>query len=640
MIVERYPDNPILEPNHEQFWEAEAVFNGCPARYNKKVYLVYRALSQSHYYEVGKTKMQLSTIGLADSTDGFHFKNRTRFIIPEQDWERFGCEDPRVTKLDDKYYIFYTALSNYPFSAEGIKIAVATTKNFKKIDERHLVTPFNAKGMALFPERINGKLWALLTVNTDIPPAKIGLVSFDKEEDMWDHEKWHKWYQDLDSHALPLTRSPNDQIEVGAPPIRTPQGWVVIYAYIKNYFTPPPIFMVEAVLLDKDDPSKVIAHTSVPILNPREYYEKIGMVPNIVFPSGTLKKADDVLLLYYGAADTFCAVAAIKFSSLMDNMLNDDKGVKFVRAVENPIISPQSFNSWESKATFNPAALYLESKFHIVYRAMGEDNTSVMGYATSPDGVTIDYRSPEPIYVPRESFEQKNIENGNSGCEDPRLTVIRDRIYMCYTAYDSINVPRVAMTWIKKTDFLARRWHWSPPVLISPPGLDDKDAFVFPQKVNNKYVIVHRSGEDMDLAFRDSLDFGENDWLEEYRWIAPRKGWWDSKRIGAAGPPVKTKDGWVLLYHGISEDGIYRIGALLLNLENPVEVLGRTAEPILEPEMPYERHGQVHNVVFPCSATLIKGELIVFYGGADKVVGMAKIDISKLLKLLKKSNNG
>jgi len=325
----------------------------------------------------------------------------------------------------------------------------------------------------------------------------------------------------------------------------------------------------------------------------------------------------------------------IKKVEIEDILGDEDKKVKFVRAIENPIIKPLSSSPWESKATFNPTSLYIDEKFHIVYRAMGEDNTSVMGYATSPDGIRIDYRSLDPIYVPREPFEQKNVSGGNSGCEDPRLTKIGDKIYMCYTAYNSINPPRVALTWIKKQDFLDRKWNWSNPVLISPPNLDDKDAFVFPQKFKGKYVIVHRSGEDMDFVFRDSLDFEEDEWLEEYCWIVPRKGWWDSKRIGAAGPPVKTEDGWVLLYHGVSEDDIYRLGALLLDLENPVEVLGRTDDPIFEPEMPYEKEGIVNNVVFPCCATLLKGQLIIFYGAADTVVGMAKIDIKKLLRVLK-----
>ena len=102
----------------------------------------------------------------------------------------------------------------------------------------------------------------------------------------------------------------------------------------------------------------------------------------------------------------------------------------------NPIISPLLEHPWESKATFNPAAIYEGGKVHIVYRAMSEDSTSVLGYASSKDGFFIDERRDEPIYVPRVEFEKKSrIEN--SGCEDPKITRIGDRFYMCYTAYDA-----------------------------------------------------------------------------------------------------------------------------------------------------------------------------------------------------------
>ena len=132
----------------------------------------------------------VSSIGCADSADGVHFSNYRQLIKPECDWEIFGCEDPRVTKLGDKYYIFYTALSFFPFSAEGIKIGVAITKDFKTIESRHPVTPFNAKAMALFPDKVSGKIAAILTVHTDTPPAKIALALFDKESDIWSPQYW------------------------------------------------------------------------------------------------------------------------------------------------------------------------------------------------------------------------------------------------------------------------------------------------------------------------------------------------------------------------------------------------------------------------------------------------------------------
>ncbi|MEM2921409.1 MAG: hypothetical protein QXF26_03735, partial [Candidatus Bathyarchaeia archaeon] len=278
-------------------------------------------------------------------------------------------------------------------------------------------------------------------------------------------------------------------------------------------------------------------------------------------------------------ADIVCCVAFIDLKLLQGKLLHKIEMQKFVRAKENPIIVPKL--SWESKATFNPVAIYLDGRVHIVYRAMSDDNTSVLGYAYSKDGIHIDYRHPEPIYVPREEFELKQ-QPGNSGCEDPRLTVIGERIYMCYTAFNAKDSPRVALTWIKVDDFLNMKWNWARPVLISPPGLMDKDACIFPEKVRDpgtgeeKYLIIHRIGDDIDSALTSSLDFDGETWIEEYRWITPKKGSWDAVKNGVAAPPLKTKEGWILLYHGVDEELTYRVGAVLLNPRNPLEVIART----------------------------------------------------------------
>jgi len=492
--------------------------------------------------------------------------------------------------------------------------------------------------MALFPETIKGKILAVLTVHTDSPPAKICLASFDTEEDIWSESYWQEWYKNFDKYSLPIQRRLEDHIEVGAPPIKTIEGWLLIHSYIRNYFSPQRFFTIEAVLLDSNDPFKIIARTEVPILTPGEYYEKIGLVPNVVFPSGAVVKRDWIYL-YYGAADTTCCLALIKTSLLLDQMFKKGKKIVILeRAKENPIITPDKKHSWESKATFNPAALYLWGKVHVVYRAMSEDNTSVFGYASTKDGVHIDYRSPKPIYTPRVYFEKKLKMGANSGCEDPRLTKIEGKIYMCYTAFDGKSPTTVALTWITVEDFLAKRWRWAKPQRISPPGIDNKDALIFPEKFNGKYIIVHRCGDDIDLAFSSTLNFKGGTWDEiyqEYCWIAPRRELWDSKKVGAAAPPVKTKEGWVLLYHGFSERNIYRVGAVLLDPRNPTKIIGRTSEPILKPEAPYEKEGLVPNVVFPCGAVLIGKKLFVYYGAADKVIGVAKIRIIELLKALK-----
>ena len=117
-------------------------------------------------------------------------------------------------------------------------------------------------------------------------------------------------------------------------------------------------------------------------------------------------------------------------------------------------------HSWEAKAVYNPALLHESGRFHLLYRAQAQDNTSVFGYAESWDGIKFS-RLPVPVYVPRADFEQKVTAGGNSGCEDPRITRIGDRIYMLYTAYDGQNPPRVALSYINKDDFVNKEWKWS-----------------------------------------------------------------------------------------------------------------------------------------------------------------------------------
>ncbi len=623
----RSEENPILIPLAENDWESEAVFNGCPVVSGRKIHLLYRAVSSPQI--ISGTRMSISSIGYALSDDGIHFKYRRQFIKPEYDWERFGCEDPRVTKLDGKYYIFYTALSTYPFHATGIRIGLAITRDFKEIEAKHPVTHFNSKAMALFPEKIGGKLAAILTANTDNPPAKIGLAFFNSEEQIWSHEYWEGWYHFLDDHVLPLQRTPKDHIEVGAPPIRTQYGWLLIYSYIQNYFSPPPIFGIEAVLLDLENPAEIVARLEKPLLVPQAIYETYGRVPNIVFPSGALVKGK-TLRIYYGAADTTCAVASGNLNTLIGEMLLTRAArMKLERFPGNPIIQPNPEHGWESKAVFNPAAIYEQGKVHLVYRAMSENNVSVLGYASSKNGTNFKERLDKAIYTPRKAFEKQ-------GCEDPRLTRLDDTLYMCYTAFDG-HLPRVALTVITLDDFLNKRWNWTEPVLISPPGVDDKNAALFPRKIGGKYAVLHRVGRSIWLDMVDSLSFGEGKWLKGNVIMSPRQEQPLAEKIGIAAPPIETERGWLLLYHIVTRRNdkvYYHVSAALLDIDQPWRVIARRKTPLLEPETPYEKEGLVNNVVFPCGAVVIDGQLFVYYGGADKVIGVATIKLSELLESL------
>jgi predicted GH43/DUF377 family glycosyl hydrolase len=626
--AKRSSENPILIPDPALPWEAEAAFNPSVVEAKDgKFHMFFRAAGAKQ--NINGSDIEISSIGHAIGKSAVKFGGPAQFLAPTEPWERYGCEDPRVTEFEGRHFIFYTAVSE--FSADGIKVAVAITKDLKTIEEKHLVTPFNAKAMALFPERVDGKIAALVTVNTDRPPAKICLALFDTIEQIWSKEYWDEWYKHFEEHEIPIEQNEKDHIEVGSAPLKTKDGWLFFYSYIYNYFSPPAIFGIQAALLDLKDPQNIVGDVKRPFIVPQEEYELYGRVPHIVFPSGALIRGNDVHL-YYGAADTTACMATFKKKELLEQLVFTAR--RQLRRFEgNPIITPIAEHPWESQATFNPAAIYEGGKVHILYRAMSGDNTSVVGYASSLDGVNITERLPEPIYAPTASFEQKNIPGGNSGCEDPRITKVGDTIYMCYTAYDGTDPPRVALTSIAAKDFLSRSWKWAPPILISPPGMDDKDAAVFPKKIGGKYVFLHRLGSEIWIDRVDDMDFRDGTYLKGEILMHPRDTAWDSKRIGISAPPIETRYGWLLLYHGISKrTGHYNVRAALLDKRDPSKILYRTHDPLLEPVTAYEKQGIVNNVVFPCGAVILRHQLFVYYGGADKVVGVASIDVDLLVE--------
>ncbi len=635
----RHQNNPILLPSLTNDWEKGGAFNGSVVKKDNTYYMAYRAMTPRGFYM--DANIQLSTIGITKSIDGINFTDNYQLITPTEDWERYGCEDPRITYIDGKFYIFYTALGGYPFGADNIKVAVAISKDLKTIDEKHLVTPFNAKAMGLFPEKINGKYTVFLSANTDTPPAKVAIRSIDKIEDLWDHDKWNEWYEKLDDHTLPLLRHTRDQVEAGAVPVKTDKGWIFIYSLIRNYFSDDKLFAIEAALLDLNDPLIVQERTTNALLIPEEEYELFGNIPDVVFPTGAQIIGDD-FYVYYGAADTSMGVASCKFEELINVLkghhkeVPDNPHIRFQRYEKNPILEPVIEREWEEMAVFNPAAVYEDGKVHILYRAMSNDGLSTVGYAVSSDGVTIDERLPYPIYVPREPFELKR-QDGNYGCEDPRLVKLGDRFYITYTAYDGgVNPPRVGFSSISVDDFLNRKWEWEKPILISPPGVDDKDACIFPKKINDKYVFLHRINEDIWIDSVDDLKFENNRFLDGQILMHARVDQWDHKKIGIAGPPIETEKGWLLLYHGITPDKYYKVGACLLDLNNPDTVTSRLSYPIFEPEEKYELEGIVNNVVFPCGNVVIGEDLYIYYGGADLVLGVAKMNLNMLLDELSK----
>jgi predicted GH43/DUF377 family glycosyl hydrolase len=288
----------------------------------------------------------------------------------------------------------------------------------------------------------------------------------------------------------------------------------------------------------------------------------------------------------------------------------------------NPILKPNLKNSWESQAVFNAAAIYGNSQVHILYRAMGDDNISRLGYATSNDGFTITERLDQPIFSPANHAER-------DGCEDPRLTIIGDQCLMAYTAFRNHDYPiifQISLTSIGLNDLLNRQWNWKDRILPFP-GVRNKDAVILPGKVDGKYVMYHRIEPSICVAYSDDL----KQWHGFKSIMEPRDKMWDSLKIGAAGTPIELNEGWLFIYHGVDHAKNYSLGAALLDKSNPEKVLFRSEKPILTPCEGYECVGQVPNVVFSCGNVLLDDQLILYYGGADSVLCAASCDLNELL---------
>ncbi len=307
-----------------------------------------------------------------------------------------------------------------------------------------------------------------------------------------------------------------------------------------------------------------------------------------------------------------------------------------VRFAGNPVLEPIKEHTWESKYVLNPGAINLRNKIYLIYRAVGDEGISRLGLAVSEDGFKFADRLDKPIFEPKGKSEEK-------GCEDPRLTLMGDRIYMVYTAYDGL-VAQIAMASISVSDFLNYRWGgWRRHGLVFP-GFTDKDGTLFPESFNGKFAMLHRVDPNIWITFSRHLRCpwprGEHQIL-----TGARSGMaWDGTKIGGGAQPLKTKYGWLLLTHGVDHAHIYRLGVMLVDVADPTVLLYRSPNPILEPTEEFEIGGTdrhwVPNVVFTCGAVPREdgeelfysgNELLVYYGAADTAIGVATAKISDLI---------
>ncbi len=333
--------------------------------------------------------------------------------------------------------------------------------------------------------------------------------------------------------------------------------------------------------------------------------------------------------------------------------------MKLTRYEGNPILSPKPENDWEDLAVFNPAAWYDEDRGEVMllYRAAEShpEYKCYFGLATSKDGYTFERVSDEPALSPSiDGFDASTIQ-------DPRMVKIDDTYYVTYACrrypFGQFWVPKdqqyrpeacpadypaylrnnATLTGLALTkDFKS----WTRAGTITNPLLDDRDVILFPEKMGGKYAMLHRPlewvGKEYGTVYPSAWISFANDLMgfRESTLLLKQAFSWESGKLGFNTPPIKTEHGWLTLYHAVGEDKFYRLGAVLLDLEDPSKVLYRTRDWIMQPEADYEIEGFYCGCVFPCGKVVIDGTLFVYYGGADKVVGLATCPLDELIAYL------
>jgi predicted GH43/DUF377 family glycosyl hydrolase len=335
--------------------------------------------------------------------------------------------------------------------------------------------------------------------------------------------------------------------------------------------------------------------------------------------------------------------------------------MKLKRYATNPILKPVPGSNWQCLVNTNPGVWYEESehKVYMLYRGAGNDAEHKIhfGLATSTNGFDFERVSNEPVFSP-------SVDGFDAGCvEDPRIVKFGEWFYVTYAArpfppgeywvdesvrrFRRIECPSefpvnfrnnstatgLAMTKDFKTWIRAGR--------LTDPSVDDRDVILFPERIGDRFVMMHRpmtwtgpeygtdfpamwisSGTDLfDMNQSRLLIKGERDW---------------ERKVGGNAPPIKTSEGWLTLYHAVGPDKHYRLGALLLDLEDPSIVRYRTKNWIMQPEESYELQGFYNGVCFPCGNCVIDDTLFVYYGGADKYVGVATCGLGEILEELMK----
>lgn len=315
--LKRYARNPILKPRGSG-WESKAVFNPTVLQLDDKIYLLYRAVGEDG----------VSRMGLAVSQDGYTIGERLSepIYVPRANFERMGCEDPRVTRMDEHIYMCYTAFDGKMARVAFTQISVDDFLNreWNKWEYPKVISPSNIwdKNACLLDRKVKEKYVffhrPLIGNHKDIFIDYVEDLEFKSDRRLGGypclkvrHEKWD-----------------SDRVGIAGPPIYTNYGWVLIY-HAKSAFDGH--YRLGSALLDKDDPAGVVSRLEDPILEPRERYEVEGAVNNVVFSCGQALVGDE-LLVYYGSADERIALATCEFEELLGELVENSGIRKKIRA--------------------------------------------------------------------------------------------------------------------------------------------------------------------------------------------------------------------------------------------------------------------------------------------------------------------
>ncbi len=311
--------------------------------------------------------------------------------------------------------------------------------------------------------------------------------------------------------------------------------------------------------------------------------------------------------------------------------INVHNDVLFHRYEKNPILTAADW-PYPANTVFNPGATRLpDGTTLLLCRVEDRKGMSHFCVARSRDGLTDWEIDPEPTLLP----DPERYPEELWGIEDPRITYVPElgAYAVVYTSY-SRSGPGVSLAMTE--DFKTFKRYG----VVLPP--EDKDAALLPHKIRERWAMIHRPVGPMGAHIWVSYSHDLKHWGEQRLTLETRRGgWWDSTRIGLGSPPIETPEGWLLLYHGVRQTvagTIYRVGLALLDLEHPERCLLRSDQWVFGPEEPYERFGDVPNVVFPCGHVLEPDgdTLRLYYGAADTCIAVATASLKELLSWLKR----